>query len=74
MNLTKQKLYQLIKEAMVPDPDPAYASLYNPNQPMALLHMEPQPPFLQLQVLDTLLNIGWVKAWTIQVVLILQSP
>jgi hypothetical protein len=40
MKLTKQKLYQLIQEAIVPDPDPTYASLYNPNQPMALLHMD----------------------------------
>ena len=40
MKLTTKKLYQLIQEAMVPDPDPAYAALYNPNQPMALLHMD----------------------------------
>ena len=40
MKLTTKKLYQLIKEAMTPDPNPAYASLYNPNQPLALLHME----------------------------------
>ena len=40
MKLTKQKLYQLIQEAMVPDPDPTYASLYNPSAPLALLHMD----------------------------------
>ena len=40
MKLTTKKLYQLIQESMVPDPDPAYAALYNPNQPMALLHID----------------------------------
>ena len=42
MKLTTQKLYKLIQEAMIPDPDPAYANLYDPNQPMALLHMDDQ--------------------------------
>ena len=40
MKLTTKKLYQLIKESMVSDPDPAYASLYNPSAPLALLHMD----------------------------------
>ena len=40
MKLTTQRLYKLITEAVVKDPDPAYAALYNPNQPMALLHMD----------------------------------
>ena len=40
MKLTTKKLYQLILEAMEKDPDPAYAALYNPEQPLALLHME----------------------------------
>ena len=38
MKLTKQKLYQLIIESLEYDPEPVYASLYNPSQPMALLH------------------------------------
>mgnify|MGYP003131343648 CR=1 FL=1 len=40
MKLTTKKLYQLIKEAMERDPDPVYAALYDPNKPLALLHME----------------------------------
>mgnify|MGYP003129532138 CR=1 FL=1 len=40
MKLTKQKLYQLILEAMDKDPDPVYAALYDPRQPLALLHMD----------------------------------
>ena len=40
MKLTKQKLYQLILEAAQEDPDPAYANLYNPSAPLALLHMD----------------------------------
>ena len=40
MKLTTKKLYQLILEAVQQDPDPGYASLYNPSQPLALLHME----------------------------------
>lgn len=40
MKLTKQKLYQLILETIQDDPNPDYASLYDPSQPLALLHME----------------------------------
>jgi len=40
MKLTTKKLYQLIMEAVKEDPEPVYASLYDPNQPLALLHMD----------------------------------
>lgn len=40
MKLTTKKLYQLILEAINEDPEPAYVSLYDPNQPLALLHMD----------------------------------
>jgi GNAT superfamily N-acetyltransferase len=35
-----KKLYQLILEAVEKDPESVYANLYNPNQPLALLHMQ----------------------------------
>lgn len=38
MKLTKQTLYRLIIESLENDPEPVYASLYDPSQPMALLH------------------------------------
>lgn len=40
MKLTTKKLYQLIMEAINEDPDPVYASLYDPSQPLGLLHMD----------------------------------
>lgn len=38
MKLTKQTLYRLIIESLEHDPEPKYANLYDPTQPMALLH------------------------------------
>ena len=40
MKLTTKKLFELIKESMMKDPDPVYGALYNPSAPLALLHMD----------------------------------